>query len=1119
MTVNLLSRLRRSSAVVAALATAVSVALAAGTSVGTAAATPVRTATLTSYNTATFLQDDLGLTYQGTSPVIQPVTYDEFQWLLQQSGNYAFLIGDPATDANFPAEAQEVETTAEADGVQTVFWFDPNLSGGGILSSAAHATEVGTTFEPNLDIRDPSALSEVTSTTSSPTNTYALTETSQNIYGNAWFNLIAQYLGDGASEYLSGVDTESAQVFGVALGSATATYNSDTIGNGTSYISNPAASGNPVQAVTTVGNDAGATSIGGASTEITDGAVDPTGGAMYDYTGDDWSNVDSSGTWSNDSSTTAFAPTTAQDQSYFFTYNKANTETVSSSQEPEKITSWVNLDAELSTYNIGEVGTDVNLALTTGAANTAGGASGFSSPTQFDWWESEATGKNNIVDGSTSTALASGPDADGGDIPLLTSANDQASDGGWKLDQITYPELVDLLKNGGASNAVILFGGTWCPNTRPVVPFINEYAQDNNATVFNFDTVLDGGTTGGGTTSASNPIQSRNTVNAVTTVNGGVATTQSSNASFLYGDLVSAYLANINTEYSPTVDNTAVTYYPGGNATKTLSTAAKLQVPFLIGYQKGASPNSDTGGKGGVTRQWIDEQTDASGLPFYTEYMSDWDYTNPQPYELGIGTTGATGIPSDAAIWSTLNSEVPTFTAQTTAASVDPNTATDADDANYLGSADYAQLKITLSSGTATAVASPTADVSSGATGSTTSTLATTAAISVSPSSLSAALSALGASAPANYTAAKAALIPAYNASPTSTLTSELETVDAAWGVAQARKTTVINRLGNANEPGSLIGGATAVQALNTFFGGLPGGVVSTQTLTANSVSYGTKPQITVGITNQYERVAQSNLALSVDDNGTQVVTGTSPVTNGVASYTLPVLLPGTYNYTVTYPGDSSLLPFSDSGTFTVSQDPAQIGASTAVANAPTAKAAGTYTITVNTPSGLAAATGSVTVTFKDGSVTKTVTGTLSNGTVTVATPRLTPGTWTTTVAWSGNATYPAASWTGASITVAKIGANKVLGSVTKAPTSKKAGKYKVTIDGPSGLTKATGKVTLKFAKGKTTKTVTGNLKGGDVTVSVPKLAKGSWKVTISWPGDSNYLSAKKSEKAIRVKK
>ena len=68
------------------------------------------------------------------------------------------------------------------------------------------------------------------------------------------------------------------------------------------------------------------------------------------------------------------------------------------------------------------------------------------------------------------------------------------------MNQITYPELVDLLKNATDADAVILFGGTWCPNTRPVLPCVNKYAQENNVTVFNFDTVLDGGKVGGSPT-------------------------------------------------------------------------------------------------------------------------------------------------------------------------------------------------------------------------------------------------------------------------------------------------------------------------------------------------------------------------------------------------------------------------------------------------------------------------------------------------------------------------------------------------------------------------------------------------------------------------------------------
>ncbi len=41
-------------------------------------------------------------------------------------------------------------------------------------------------------------------------------------------------------------------------------------------------------------------------------------------------------------------------------------------------------------------------------------------------------------------------------------------------------------------------------------------------------------------------------------------------------------------------------------------------------------------------------------------------------------------------------------------------------------------------------------------------------------------------------------------------------------------------------------------------------------------------------------------------------------------------------------------------------------------------------------------------------------------------------------------------------------------------------------------------RITLK--KGKTTKKITGTLKKGVMTVKLPKLAKGTWKVTIAWP-------------------
>ena len=107
------------------------------------------------------------------------------------------------------------------------------------------------------------------------------------------------------------------------------------------------------------------------------------------------------------------------------------------------------------------------------------------------------------------------------------------------------------------------------------------------------------------------------------------------------------------------------------------------------------------------------------------------------------------------------------------------------------------------------------------------------------PAALTAALTALGASAPANFAAAKTALLAAQKATPQDpTLIANLTTVVGAWGIAQTRKNAVNNVWGNATTPGSVAGGLAAVHALDVFFGGLPGGVVSRRTVTADPVTY-----------------------------------------------------------------------------------------------------------------------------------------------------------------------------------------------------------------------------------------------------------------------------------------
>lgn len=878
---------RAGGALVAAAAT---IALA---SAPTAGAAPVRTATTTGYTTATYLQHALGLPGSDTRPAIEPVTYDRFQWLLQQPGTFALLIGDPANDTTFAQRAQDVEAAALNKGIKKVYWFNPNLSGNAV---------VGTITEPTLDIRDAGSI--------------GLAAASQAKYDNAWKSLIADDLGNGLTVTHNGLNSESA------------TVRIDTDANAK--------------------NDAGGAKFG-----------DTSSGPLFDYT----SNV---------------APGNAL-HSFFLVYDKDHQKAGATA----KVVGWTDLTAD-------------NQQATTDAVDAAvtavGGASNFTRIDQFAWWKDEVNAKHaeqaSVVQGRNH--------------PVLTDAD--AADG-WDVEQITYPELVDLLKSGANdNNAVILFGGTWCPNTRPVLPTINKGAQRNGVHVFNFDTVLDGGLVGDATTSSRDPLQTRNTQDNTST------RTANSNPTSLYGDVVNQYLTNINTEYG-----SIVTYYAGGNTGGTLLNAKKLQVPFLIGY----GGNGSAAANPGVKRQWIIKNNDGS----YKEYMTNWGAVNPQPNELNIDTTK---LPANAPIWNTINQQLAAFTAQTDPTTLYANTTVYSDVDQYLVPGETAS--VSYNSGTSTW------------------TITQGGAVDVSPSALSAALAALGSSVPANLAAAKTALIAALSGSD-ATLTGNLKTVVGAWQLAANAKNAVNGAWGNATTPGSVAGGLAAVRAADVFFDGLPGGVVSRRTVTADGNG------ITINIANDYGRNPVGNVALTLTKGGTTVTTAGAAVSGGSASFTLPSLDAGTYDYTLTYAGDDQILGFTESGSLTV---------------APKASTGG-------------------------GTTTTTAT---------------TPTTTTTRPTTTTRTTPPKAT---------KAGAGTVKVALVTRPTSKKGGRYTVSIAAARGKAAVGGKVTIKLKKGSVTKTITAKLVKGKATFTLPKLAKGTWKVTITWPGNTTYKPLSKPAASIKV--
>ncbi len=183
--------------------------------------------------------------------------------------------------------------------------------------------------------------------------------------------------------------------------------------------------------------------------------------------------------------------------------------------------------------------------------------------------------------------------------PILTE-----DDSDFRLQSITYPELINLLKTPG--DHAILFGGTWCHNTRAVVKYINDQARANGVgTVYVFDLRLDG--------LSSNDLHIRAT---------------SSQYANLYGDLVATYFPNLVTQYIETADKPAsqrVEYYPGGDTTQTKKAVKKLQVPYVIEYNKDAK--SSTGAAAPIVNQWIHKNADGT----YTEYMTEWWNTLHRP--------------------------------------------------------------------------------------------------------------------------------------------------------------------------------------------------------------------------------------------------------------------------------------------------------------------------------------------------------------------------------------------------------------------------------------------------------------------------------------------------------
>lgn len=96
--------------------------------------------------------------------------------------------------------------------------------------------------------------------------------------------------------------------------------------------------------------------------------------------------------------------------------------------------------------------------------------------------------------------------------------------------------------------------------------------------------------------------------------------------------------------------------------------------------------------------------------------------------------------------------------------------------------------------------------------------------------------------------------------------------------------------------------------------------------------------------------------------------------------------------------------------------------------------------------------------------------------------------------------------------------APKLTLKVTKAPTTRKAGRAVLTVKGSKGA--ATGKVKVQVLKGKKVVKNLGakSLKKGKLTVALPKRPKGTYKVKVTYVGNTSYQAAS-TAKAFKVRK
>lgn len=677
--------------------------------------------------------------------------------------------------------------------------------------------------------------------------------------------------------------------------------------------------------------------------------------------------------------------------------------------------------------------------------------------TQFDFLAGEHTRRADVRYPTDATH--------GGDI--FTSAD--AADG-FRIQSVTYPELIHILQSPGDFS--ILFGGTWCHNTAAIVKATNKDAQDFGIKkVYAFDFVLN---TNDSTASngSGNLLHIRD--NAVPPASSNPSA-ENRRASYLYGDLVNTYLTNAFTQYRKNGDIGSgslnfVSYYPGGDTSKPLAEARKIQVGHLLTYNK--DHKDAQGNPAPVTNQAIRKNADGS----HTEYMTEWWYALGQ--DLPRSNTSLAGsnfpeTPSEnnlnalenqrafakeglasirnvlAAVAGGYASDVAVTDVPVSVAVNDPIPAT-----ATVTSADYNGFFSNNGAGGSAAPSTGTRKPS----GTVTVREGSTERVAATPL----------------VDGAKELTIPAL---PAGQHTLTFEYSGSADGIIESTtKTVQVNVVANATTLG--------IDA-------------------PASLDYGTGGTVTVNVT------AGASGSVKLTGLGADK---TATISNGKAVFAIPSdAAVANYSLRASYAGDDQFGAASATQQVTVKK---VATATSATAPATSYGKAGTVTVNVVTTNG-APLTGSVTLTGAGAPITQPVTAGKSVFTLPA---NLAAKTYGLTATYGGNGNVAGSTAT-TSLTVGKVGVAGVAYKLNKKPTAKKKGKATVTVGAPAGLDQPTGKVKVTLKKGKTVKVVSGSLSAGKKSLKLPKLPKGTWKLTVGYAGNANYLGWTSKAYAFRITK